>query len=176
MKKYIDKFVKVLLVTALCPVMQSCFNLDEEWYSEVTPDTFFKTKENIYSVASRPFTHGFWYEGIDRWYLQEYTADQMIQPQRGQDWYDGGIFFRLQYHKWTPDDAHIWSTWRGTGMGISLALECKKDLENLNYEDFGLTEDEKQDLYRQCREEVNQIHERIQAYERGAGPQEAQTQ
>ena len=63
MKKYISKLAKVLLVSALCPLMQSCFNLDEEWYSEVTPDTFFKTKENIYSIANRPFTHGFWYEG-----------------------------------------------------------------------------------------------------------------
>jgi hypothetical protein len=145
MKKYIGKLAKVLLVSALCPLMQSCFSLDEEWYSEVTPDTFFKTKENIYSIANRPFTHGFWYEGIDRWYLQEYTADQMIQPQRGNDWFDGGIFFRLQYHTWTPDDAHIWQTWRGTGMGISLAMECKKDLEGLNYEEFGLTEADKQD-------------------------------
>lgn len=145
MKKYISKLAKVLLVSALCPLMQSCFNLDEEWYSEVTPDTFFKTKENIYSIANRPFTHGFWYEGIDRWYLQEYTADQMIQPQRGNDWFDGGIFFRLQYHTWTPDDAHIWQAWRGTGMGISLAMECKKDLEGLNYEEFGLTEADKQD-------------------------------
>ena len=145
MKKYIGKLAKVLLVSALCPLMQSCFNLDEEWYSEVTPDTFFKTKENIYSIANRPFTHGFWYEGIDRWYLQEYTADQMIQPQRGNDWFDGGIFFRLQYHTWTPDDGHIWQAWRGTGMGISLAMECKKDLEGLNYEEYGLTEADKQD-------------------------------
>ena len=145
MKKYLGKLVKVLLITALCPVMQSCFNLDEEWYSEVTPDTFFTTKENIYSVANRPFTHSCWYEGLDRWFIQEYTADQMIQPQRGNDWYDGGSYHRLQHHEWTSDSDHIWHAWRGTGMGISLAMECKKDLEALDYEKFGLTEADKQD-------------------------------
>lgn len=145
MKKIIHIFNKVLLAAVVLSFTQSCFNLDEEWYSEVTPDTFFKTKENIYSVANRPFTHGFWYEGIDRWYLQEYTADQMIQPKRGNDWYDGGVFYRLQYHQWTPDDNHIWQAWRGTGMGISLSMECKKDLEGLDYTKFGLTNDDKQD-------------------------------
>ena len=120
-----------------------CFNLDEEWYSEVTPDTFFQSKEDVYSVFYRPFTHAFWYEGLDRWYLQEYVADQFIQPQRGNDWYDGGRWFRLHYHTWTDDDEPIWQTWRGTGMGISLTTECQRDLAALDYESLGLSEEDK---------------------------------
>lgn len=149
--KRIKNILTILLLSATLPALHGCFNLDEEWYSEVTPDTFFKTKQDIYSVLYRPFTHGYWYEGIDRWYLQEYTADQFIQPKRGNDWYDGGIFYRLQYHEWTADDEHIWQTWRGTGMGISLAMECKKDLEGLDYENFGLTNADKLD-------HINQIN------------------
>lgn len=136
---------KLILGLALLPCFSSCFNLDEQWYSEVTPDTFFTTKESIYGVFNRPFTHGFWYEGIDRWYLQEYTADQIIQPKRGSDWYDGGVYYRLHYHTWDAEDVHIWQSWRGAGMGISLTTECKRDLESVDYTKFGLTENLKQD-------------------------------
>ena len=133
----------LILVMSACAVT-SCFDLSEEWYSEVTPDTFFNNQENINSVFVRPFTHAFWYEGIDRWYLQEYTADQIVQPQRGSDWYDGGIFFRLHYHTWNEDDNHIWQTWRGTGMGISLTMECQRDLEKIDYTKYGMTQAQKE--------------------------------
>ncbi|MBR6458476.1 MAG: RagB/SusD family nutrient uptake outer membrane protein [Bacteroidales bacterium] len=137
------KIIRLIALTLSLAAASACFNLDEEWYSEVTPDTYFQSKEDIYSVLYRPFTHAFWYEGIDRWYLQEYTADQMVQPQRGNDWYDGGLYFRMHYHTWTEDDNTIWQTWRGTGMGISLTTECQRDLQALDYTKFGLTEADK---------------------------------
>ena len=136
--------VRILALILAAPMAFSCFDLSEEWYSEVTPDTFFDNPESINSIFLRPFTHTFWYEGIDRWYLQEYTADQIVQPQRGSDWYDGGIFFRLHYHTWNEDDNHIWQTWRGTGMGISLTMECQRDLQKLDYAKYGLTEADKE--------------------------------
>ena len=137
------KITHIIALAVALLTVGGCFNLDEEWYSEVTPDTFFQSKEDVYSVFYRPFTHAFWYEGLDRWYLQEYTADQIIQPQRGNDWYDGGRWFRLHYHTWTDDDEPIWQAWRGTGMGISLTTECQRDLAALDYESFGLTEEDK---------------------------------
>jgi len=140
--KTIKHIVLTLALTA--PMLSSCLDLSEEWYSEVTPDTFLNNQESINSLFCRPFTHAFWYEGIDRWYLQEYTADQIVQPQRGSDWYDGGIFFRLHYHTWNEEDNHIWQTWRGTGMGISLTTECLRDLEKIDYTKYGMTEAQKE--------------------------------
>ena len=46
---------------ALCMLLGGCA-LEEEWYSETTPDTFFRTKEDVYKVLNRPFTHLFWYD------------------------------------------------------------------------------------------------------------------
>lgn len=143
MKKYGSILRKSLLAAAVA-LFIGCA-LDEEWYSEVTPGTFFKNKSDVLKALYRPFTHAYWYESKDRWYLQEYTADQYTQPKRGSDWYDGGIFYRLHYHTWTPDDGHIWETWRGTTMGIALAVETKKDLSQLNYPSLGLTETDKAD-------------------------------
>lgn len=38
-------------------VSSGCTNLDEKWYSEVTPDTYFTSKETVYSFLVRSFTH-----------------------------------------------------------------------------------------------------------------------
>ena len=38
-------------------VASGCTNLDEKWYSEVTPDTYFTSKETVYSFLVRSFMH-----------------------------------------------------------------------------------------------------------------------
>ena len=155
------KFLAIAALALTVPIVTGCFDLSEKWYSEVTPDTFFTTKESVSEVLNRPFTHAFWYEKTDRWYLQEYTADQLCQPQRGSDWYDGGSWARYHHHEWTDEESSIWQTWRGTGMGISLTMECQKDLEGVDYPSLGLTDDEKKD-------NVNQLNCLIAYfYERG---------
>lgn len=73
------------------------------------------------------------------------TADQMSMPTRGEDWYDGGHFVRLHSHNWTPDESSISDTWRGTAMGIALTIECRTDLERLDYPSLDLTEKDKAD-------------------------------
>lgn len=156
-------FKKLFFITALSAAfltVSGCFDLSEKWYYEVTPDTFFTTKENVYQVLYRPFTHAMWYEGLDRWYLQEYTADQISQPQRGNDWYDGGVWKRYHSHEWTSEDNHIWQTWRGTGMGVSLTMECQKDLETVDYKSLGLTEADKADHINQLNCLIAYFYER----------------
>jgi len=122
----------------------SCTDLDEKWYSEVTPETYFTSKESINSVLVRSFTHWRWYQTLDRYRLQELTTDEMATTQKGPHFESGGIYKRLHYHTWTPDETSISETWRGTGMGIALAMESKEDLANVDYERFGYTNEIKQ--------------------------------
>ncbi|WP_223857645.1 RagB/SusD family nutrient uptake outer membrane protein [Sphingobacterium micropteri] len=119
--------------------MQSCLKLDQEFYSEVTPSTFFKNKSDVYAALYRPFTHARWYVGEDRWRLQEYTADNFAITTKGRHWYNGGENERYHYHRWTPDDNWIWGTWRGTLMGVALCLDVKSDLAQLDYEKLTMT-------------------------------------
>lgn len=148
MKSYSIKTQIGILAAAFCLLFSGCA-LEDEWYSETTPDTFFRNKGDVYKVLNRPFTHLFWYDVGQRpprrWYLQEMTADQMSMPTRGEDWYDGGHFVRLHSHNWTPDESSISDTWRGTAMGIALTIECRTDLERLDYPSLGLTEKDKAD-------------------------------
>ncbi|MGO1595200.1 MAG: RagB/SusD family nutrient uptake outer membrane protein [Sphingobacterium sp.] len=138
MKKYI-----ILIATGLgLLTTNSCTKLDQEFYSSVTPENFFKSPKDINAALFRPFTHANWYLGEDRWRLQEYTADNFAITTKGRHWYNGGENERYHYHRWTPDDGWIWGSWRGTLMGVALALDAKNDLSNLDYTQFSLTEED----------------------------------
>lgn len=134
MKKYI-----LILTLSAGLIFQGCTKLDQEFYSSVTPETFYKSEKDIKAALFRPFTHAKWYLGEDRWRLQEYTADNFAITTKGRHWYNGGENERYHYHKWTADDGWIWGTWRGTLMGVALALDTKNDLSKLDYTKFALT-------------------------------------
>ncbi|MGK6349956.1 RagB/SusD family nutrient uptake outer membrane protein [Parapedobacter sp. DT-150] len=133
--------IALLLISMVCAT--SCTKLEQEWYDQVVPETFFKSEKDIMAALYRPFTHGRWYLGGDRWKLQEYSADQFAITTKGRHWYNGGENERYHYHRWTPDDNWIWESWRGTLMGVALALDTKQDLENVDYEALALTQADK---------------------------------
>ena len=138
------KHIIAVTVGAAALCAPSC-DLDEKFYSEVTPDTFFTSPESTYAVLCRPFTHWKWYIGADRWYLQELTTDGMVCPKRGSDWYNSGEYYRLHYHTWSPDDRFVVNTYDGTTGGISRALEAKSDLQGVDYNAIGLNDAVKAD-------------------------------
>ena len=138
------KHIIAVTVGAAALCAPSC-DLDEKFYSEVTPDTFFTSPESTYAVLCRPFTHWKWYIGADRWYLQELTTDEMVCPKRGSDWYNSGEYYRLHYHTWSPDDRFVVNTYDGTTGGISRALEAKSDLQGVDYNAIGLNDAVKSD-------------------------------
>lgn len=138
------KHIIAVTVGAAALCAPSC-DLDEKFYSEVTPDTFFTSPESTYAVLCRPFTHWKWYIGADRWYLQELTTDEMVGPKRGSDWYNSGEYYRLHYHTWSPDDRFVVNTYDGTTGGISRALEAKSDLQGVDYNAIGLNDAVKAD-------------------------------
>ena len=138
------KHIIAVTVGAAALCAPSC-DLDEKFYSEVTPDTFFTSPESTYAVLCRPFTHWKWYTGADRWDLQELTTDEMVCPKRGSDWYNSGEYYRLHYHTWSPDDRFVVNTYDGTTGGISRALEAKSDLQGVDYNAIGLNDAVKAD-------------------------------
>lgn len=132
--------IYTLLIGCIILFTGGCTNLDEEWYSEVTPSTFYTSKENIYSSLYRPFTHARWFVEHDRWRLQEYTTDAFAITTKGPHWYNGGENERYHYHRWTVNDGWISEAWRGATMGVALTLDTKQDLEKLDYTRFALTQ------------------------------------
>ena len=136
------KYTAFALIGASLLGLESC-DLNEKFYSSVTPETFITTPENTYAIMSRPFTHWKWYLGNDRWYLQELTTDEMVCPTRGSDFYNNGEYIRLHEHTWTPTDRFIVNTYEGTTGGIARALEAYDDLSKVDYNTLGMTDADK---------------------------------
>jgi len=115
--------IRVVLVGLFATVIgQSCTNLDEELYSSVTPDNFFKTEEEFISALGAAYTRfGDWASSDGTLALQEVTTDEMVVPTRGQDWDDGGNWRRLHLHSWTLEDYQMNNGWDFGFSGVNTA-------------------------------------------------------
>ena len=121
MKKTLFPIRIILIGLLVAAFNQSCTNLDEDLFSEVTPANFFKTEEEFISALGSAYTQfGGWASG-DPQGLQEFTTDEMAAPTRGQDWDDGGSWRRLHLHAWTKEDGVMSGAWNFGFSGVNTA-------------------------------------------------------
>jgi hypothetical protein len=114
----IRAFVIALIITAF---NQAWTNLDEELFSEVTPDNFFKNEEEFISALGAAYTaFGNWASSDGTLALQTVTTDEMAVPTRGSDWDDGGNWRRLHLHSWTLEDYQTNDGWTLDSMVLIL--------------------------------------------------------
>jgi len=114
--------VKAIVVLMLIAAFnQSCTNLDEDLYGEVTPENFFNTEEEILAALGAAYTQfGNWASG-DPLTLQTVTTDEMVVPTRGADWDDGGEWRRTHLHSWTREDGYFNGGWNFGFGGVNTA-------------------------------------------------------
>ena len=114
--------VKAMLLAILAIAFnQSCTNLDEELYGEVTPDNFFNTEEEIVAALGAAYTQFGGYASGTSLNLQTITTDEMVVPTRGSDWDDGGDWRRLHLHAWTREDGNMNGGWNFGYGGVNTA-------------------------------------------------------
>jgi len=102
-------------------ISQSCTNLDEKLYSEVTPDNFFKTDAEFVSALGAAYTAFGNYASGDVYNDQEVCTDEMVVPTRGSDWDDGGMWRREHLHSWTYEDGYTGGAWDFCFGGVNTA-------------------------------------------------------
>ena len=99
----------------------SCTDLTENVYDQLTADEYFKgfTDKDVPGALGKVYNDlKMLYGGFDAHtagcylYTNEECSDLWVTPKRGGSWYDGGIYFRLNQHKWLYDDAHFLGNWR----------------------------------------------------------------
>ena len=79
----------------------SACSVEPDFYSQVVPETFYDSQDNVWQRFNRPFTHWRWYLGQDapRWMMQELGTDEFCLPTRGSDWYDGAQYQKMHHHE-----------------------------------------------------------------------------
>lgn len=131
MKKLI-KFPKMLLIaTCMLAFSNSCTNLDEELYSTVTFDNFFKSDEEFISALGAAYSSLIGVMGSHNatWSIQEVSSDELMIPQRGGDWYDGGQWLRMFRHEFTPNEESFNNSWGQLYSGVSA---CNRLIEQFS--------------------------------------------
>jgi hypothetical protein len=111
----------ILLGLILAVSNQSCTDLDEDLFTEVTPDNFFKNEDEITAALVKSYIQLGGYASGDVNNLQETTTDEMVVPTRGQDWDDGGNWRRLHLHSWKFEDGATGGAWDFCFTGVSTA-------------------------------------------------------
>lgn len=101
-------------------VFASCTDLTESVSDQVTNETFFKKPQDFVSAMGDAYGSLDYVGGTGGFpVIQEIPTDEMITPQRGQDWYDGGNYIRMERHQWKYDLGHINSAWQQLYTGIN---------------------------------------------------------
>lgn len=129
------RFIYNILCAAALLSCVSC-SLDEIVYSKMTADEYYEG----FSESDVPAAIGKLYSDLRLiyagtsvhkngcyYYTNEETGDIWITPKRGGAWYDAGIYYRLNEHKWEWTDLHILNNWRK-------AYRCVNDCNRLIYE------------------------------------------
>ena len=125
--KYI-KYTFLASVTAFC----SCTDLEPEIYSDVLKDNYFTNDEQFGTLVANAYSqllgeYGYVYrEGY--WSMQEYTADAVIVPTRGSDWWDNGVPIMMHGHSWEYDTRDINNGWSFAYGGVG---KCNEVLDNI---------------------------------------------
>lgn len=104
-------------------LVTSCTKLDEKeiLYDTVTNETFGKTDAEIVSLLAAAYTNLYGNFGSDGsiMRLEEVPTDEIVVPQRGPDWGDGGHWIRLKLHTTKPNDGGPENTWGFLFKGVN---------------------------------------------------------
>ena len=133
----------------------SCTNLDENLYSQLEKESFYKNKLEVMQASLRPFTHmQAWLAptgGNGFYYHSELSADQLAWPQKGRHGYDGGDHFRLHYHTWTDNENRGRNAWELMWTGIGFVNGALQDIESLDINQVDMTEKEHSEVISQLK-------------------------
>ncbi len=137
--KNLSRIAGAFIATALFVPFQSCTDLEPEIYSNLTPENFPASNGDIVSSYLSVYTdlyglmnHGGYLS------IQEISSDEMMIPQRGSDWFDGGIWLRTHQQTFDAQDGQYNGAWSFLYRG---ALKANQVIALINNSD--LPEDQK---------------------------------
>ena len=114
----------ILLLGAVFSLMCSCTDLDENVYSNVTIDNFFKNEQELVANAGRAYTKLQGYVSEQSlWTLQLQASDECAVPACGGSWYSNGRYEEIQTNKIPETNKLVLKGWKWIYNGISACNE-----------------------------------------------------
>jgi len=101
----------------------SCTKLNNKDYATIVTSQFTPGPADVAALVGVPYTSwrtlqlGRSANAI--WRTNEISADETVIPERPNGWVDGGIYQRVHYHKWTPDEDNCFQIWTNAYAGIT---------------------------------------------------------
>lgn len=122
--------------------LQSCFDLDEEVYSQVPASEYYKDEASVKNALASIYYTGFMSYIEYFFYLQEFSADQVSwRVWNGGLWgYDDGEKYVLSIQNWTPGSAIIRKSWETAWKTIGMCNVVLEDMEKIDPASIGVTE------------------------------------
>lgn len=126
MRRY--SIVAILLFGLIVPMTnQSCTNLDEELFSELTEANFPQTEAEFISALGAAYTSLYALGNHNSMNsLQEISSDELMIPVRGADWQDGQQWTRVHRHEMNANEESVNGGWNFCYGGIS---NCNRLIE-----------------------------------------------
>jgi hypothetical protein len=142
----IKKAFKIAALVLPLFATTACTDLDENIYDQLVTDNFYNNKNEVISAVLRPYTHANAWATPGQngyWRMNELTADQLAWPVKGRHGQDGGVWLRMHYHTWTPDDDFVWGAWQLMWWGLGLCTDPIEALETRTPASMGITDTER---------------------------------
>ncbi len=110
------------LLAALALPFNSCTDLDPELYSDLSSDNFPTGQGDIIGLYLSAYTRLYPLAGHGGYLsIQEVSSDEIAIPQRGSDWFDGGIWLRTHRQQFDPTDGQFNGAWVFLYQGVQQA-------------------------------------------------------
>lgn len=112
----------IVFVLGMVITFSSCTDLTESVDDQVTGENFFQTSEEFISAmgdAYAPLARWGGHNGLTS--SHEVSSDEIVIPQRGQDWFDGGVWLRQHRHTWRFDEPQLNNAWQDLYTGVNNA-------------------------------------------------------
>ncbi|WNJ19657.1 RagB/SusD family nutrient uptake outer membrane protein [Pontibacter sp. G13] len=129
MLKRISKTVCILILGMVLFTFPSCFDLDEEPFTELPPDGAFQSEGDFVAGIAAVYAQL-------RPYLWNYfncsmvSTDALIIPTRGTDWLDGLRWRQLHTHEWNTTHSDIAGAYSDAFQGVARSNLFIENIEN----------------------------------------------
>lgn len=138
MKKHI---LNIALLAFASLAAASCFDLEEEVFSEIDANVYYQNAESLTSAVDAIYNQtSSTLAGENFFHLSEYPADQLTwRVWNGGAWgWDEAMKTVLSWHNWTEESTILNNAWNGAWAAIGLANLLLNDLENLDASAMGV--------------------------------------